>query len=251
MYKYKFFCQMVAVLFAAAVSIVAYSCSASNENICDDDPLLCMDLPVRDPNINNNTLDLYVLIVDSENNDRLNPASPGYLGEEYINGIKTLYLINGAKLTHSERYSFFMNSERRLNIKNFENYTTVMPPFTETEYCPLDNGTSGYYVINISSAEMYVENGDVFTSTYVVYPDGSEDEIIALYPWAEPGDPDYDKFFWRSKIWVNGVLAYESEVYYYYNPDFFPSWFMRPLIGSDDNENRMLPIAHNVIVMTK
>ena len=100
-----------------------------------------------------------VVIVDSEFNDCLNPESPSYFGEEYIEGIKFL---DGTKQTIPLPYSYCPNcpapnswilteNNAPLNAEDIADLKFIQPPLRWNErYGYMDTENSrGYYFIRL------------------------------------------------------------------------------------------------------
>ena len=222
------------IVFFLAINSLFFSCSTKES----DEP---------EPRILNYSVPLYLgvslMIVDLDNNDRLNPESPGFWGEEYIEGIEMLYLIDGAK---SAEYT---GKAESLGSGNFYD-----PEFTK-EFKPV--WSYGYfdYLINCLSTAFVVEDDEKITYVYVRYPDGSEDEIKVLVHDSKM----VGAFPKVSKVWFNGELAFVGGSYDeewvltldYFNPEFYPSWFTGTYIDYNGDVHTIFPKDRLVIVITK
>ena len=186
-----------------------------------------------------------IVIVDDEFQDRLNPESPSYFGEEYIQEIK-LFTIDDGK-------------ERMIGYHNqvISNRFNEVIPFIQ-EPCRLyvdkdgvshqiDNGTLGYYCIPWSFAvSSNDEDGKKYMSIIIRYPDENED-VIKLREYFVQGE---NGFVWSyDKLWINGELACERiQPEFYYNTKYYP-WLI-PVLDDDGNQigNRVMPTSHNVFI---
>ena len=161
------------------------------------------------------------LIVDQELHDRLNPESPSYFGDEYVQNISLLFLEpeSGRKLTFLESY-FIVGGGGWFFIDNVDKIKPIESP---------DSRSFGYFFLPVSGYN-YFQIGDPSVGyTYIRYPDGSEDEI-KFEVWQEK-----DRYE-NGKIWVNGELAYSIGCVktlegYYFNPKFYP--FSEPILNSE------------------
>ena len=154
------------------------------------------------------------VIVDEDFQDRLNPVSPAYYGEEYVEGIKLL----DAQKKEFDPYAHY-NSVRSVVE---EEMTFIQPPY---RWFPgpgpgyIYQGTHGYYFIRYSFPDTYTVPDDdgALIIQYIRYPDGDEDEIkVRVY--RKPGVQTFDR------IWINDELAFEGckwNVNSYYNPKYF------------------------------
>ena len=155
-----------------------------------------------------------IIIVDAEFNDRLNPKSPSYYGDEYVEGIK-IFLFDKEKdaFPQTPRYVW---------------PEVVWPPIRWIEDVGyISNCADGFYCIPVGS---YI---------YIQYPDGSKDEIKVQY-W---GDFEQRSRMYIEKIWFNNELVFEGnprkESGNYYNPKYFPR--MIPLFDDEGNPNGERP----------
>ena len=133
-----------------------------------------------------------MIIVDEVLNDRLNPESPTYFGEEYIKGIELSYLHNG----------------ERMMVQN-----AIVSPIHWNE------GTRGYYYIRLPKG----------STSYISYPDGNED-VITIRSWRnDTGTVTcIDKILFNGEL----VLEWEREKdATFYNQKFFP-WMMSVDFGN-------------------
>ena len=187
-----------------------------------------------------------IVIVDEALQDRLNPESPSYLGEEYTNGIEVFYLYNGKKVTFLELYHY-SGGGSRFFIDDVENHQPIFPPKRDGH---IDQGTLGFYFIDCTSPWGYanvIEDEREVTYTYIRYPDGSEDEIKVQYLIEET-------LYLYEKIWINGVLAFErgawGEKEFYYNTKYYP--FLEPLLDDAGKQRGVAPKnGTNIVVITK
>lgn len=196
-----------------------------------------------------------MVLVDSAFNDRLNPKSPGYWGDEYVKGIKVFSLYKGRRITPYEAHQITGLSWYEPGIFDtpVRSYEKPWRDKDGTIHMVRQN-TLGYYYISCITA--WEEPFRYETYIYICYPNGSEDEIkILLYV-----TKDEYKISYNDKIWVNGELAYamsENEKLFlsgelpdsvdimnpdnfqnYYNPKYYP-WLenfrdhVRPVNATD------------------
>lgn len=206
--------------------IVMQFCSCTINNRSNDEPNEGALLAI---NVN-------VVIVDEALNDRLNPDSPSYFGEEYVRGIKVLYLCDGKKLEFLDYY-YFIGGGVRFFIENVKNRNPISEPHFDS---------FGHYFIDCVGTP-FMENGEQVVYTYLSYPDGNEDEIKVRY-FHDGG------FLAIDKIWINGELALEGvEIVnpgqMYYNPKYFP--WMRPIIDNSGKQTGIVREGRGLIVLTK
>ena len=149
-------------------------------------------------NIGGSNIDniVIILIVDESFNDRLNPDSPAYFGDNYTNEIKVLYYHEGEKLTFIEEY-YATGGGKSYFINDVENHKDISP----SSVSPLGFSSIDCTTFNYSC---FSELEGVFSFTYISYPDGSEDEIKVEYN-ADDFGIDIDK------LWINGELAYDKD----------------------------------------
>ena len=168
---------------------------------------------------------IQIVLTDPELNDRLNPGSPSFLGEEYTQGIEVLYRYKDQKLTLPQLWPLQTNGGAILG-----EWSTIYPPYMEDNgYGKTDGNTKGYYYIEASP--FVTEGNRDIAYTYIQYPDGNEDEIkVQLYRTSS--------LLLMDQIWINGELVYSMHpqegsisTKQYYNPEYYP--FLVPTL--DDN----------------
>lgn len=174
-----------------------------------------------------------ILVTDGMLQDRLNPESPAYFGEEYVEGIKLYTIVNGEK--------------------RMIEYPLINEPFRW--YVDKDgnssqsyNGTLGYYFIQFPFPKIggYIEeSGKIYMYLYIQYLDGSEDVIkIQEYKNETGSIHSFDK------LWINGELAFELiHPEFYYNTKYF-QWLV-PVLGDDGKQigNKVMPKdGFNVVI---
>lgn len=114
---------------------------------------------------------IQIVLTDPELNDRLNPGSPSFLGEEYTQGIEVLYRYKDQKLTLPLLWPLQTHGGAILG-----EWSTIYPPYMEDNgYGKTDGNTKGYYYIEASP--FVTEGNRDIAYTYIQYPDGNEDEI--------------------------------------------------------------------------
>lgn len=168
---------------------------------------------------------IQIVLTDPELNDRLNPESESFLGEEYTRDIEVLYRYKDQKLTLPQLWPLQTNEGAILG-----EWSTIYPPYIENNGGEkTDRNTKGYFYIEASP---YVTEGNRdIAYTYIKYPNGSEDEIkVQLYR--------TPSLLLMDQIWINGELAYSMlpregslSTKQYYNPEYYP--FLVPTL--DDN----------------
>jgi len=167
------------VFFLIIISIT-YSCKKNFEY---------RDLPPTDTRLN-------IALLDYEGNDRLNPKSPSYFGEEFVKGIEVLSL--------GERVGI-----GRQNV--------LYPPYLEND---LWGGQYSLYFIQLSWGTPIIEDEHKIAYSYVYYPDGNEDEMKMKFTGNEKGE-----IVSIDKIWINGVLVFDNISWDaggpYYNSKFY------------------------------
>ena len=191
--------------------IIAFICSCNNEDNLGSDVVY-----VR----------IRVMIVDEELNDRLNPESPSYLGDEYIQNI-------------SVGYRAIREDNDNVLIESFEQKQPVT----------YRNGTRQQYIYFIWCSPYAIDYRDEDNEDYkdlgwsvckyptytdIYYPDGSVDEIKSQFRYSSG---DNGSVLTISKIWVNDELAYEfgytRERPPYYNPEYYP--WLKPMYDTEGN----------------
>ena len=175
-----------------------------------------------------------VLIVDEVFDDRLNPESASYWGEEYINGITCSFLYEGIKIK--------------------------VPSYPKIISDPSWQ-TIGYYYIVCDPRGSYIEEDKTFAIIWICYPDGKEDEVKSeIY--------QNGLQILLDKIWINDELAYQrlyedvvveslstpEESFIvkrpYYNPKYYP--WLKPLLDENGNQIGEVPEGYrNVMVLIK
>jgi len=204
-----------------------------------------------------------VVIVDSEFNDRLNPESPAYFGDEYVKGIELFYLHEGKRITPYEAYRF-SGGGKYWFVDDLSVFDSPVNPEKRPYYDKdgilhmiRENPLDCYFIplgtVNISTSDDHYNY-----INYICYPDGSEDEIkIQLYKVSKGVKVD--------KIWVNDELAYavsENEKLSLMgklpdsvditNPDDFLSYYNPKYIPLDDIGNQVKPKYDlNILVLMK
>jgi len=204
-----------------------FSCSTKNVEPIEE--------PVT-PTVDVISLGLPVVIVDEEYNDRLNPASPSYFGDEFVQKMNVSYLIEGKRLTHLQAYYYGGGGSHfwRDDIEQFN--PIYQPVISNVVVCP-ENVGNCFIVDCMSEWGIFKEEGKKVSYTYIQYPDGSEDEL-KLEIW----ENESGSVMTQGKIWVNGELAFsrmsiqfETSIgtftNHYFNPEYYP--FMKPLLNDD------------------
>ena len=185
----------------------------------------------------------YLAIVDSAQNDCLNPKSPSYLGVEYIKKIEVLSPNENKELVSFGGYL-------RAELETNPHYT---PDFLERIIGPVVPPgyafPAYYYSIPITTTNGgCIEDGQYYGYTHVRYPDGSEDVIRIKNKHLED-----EKGMVLDKIWVNDELAldYKTGIMEdrYYNPKYFPR--MVSIFDDDGVQHGWMPEVPFVIIITK
>ena len=176
-------------------------------------------------------LTVQIVLVDAELKDRLNPDSHTYFGDDFVDGINVYYLFDGKRHTLSELYDarvfgglFFEEAQR--------NTKPIRPPGTTS------NGgySMGYYYI-LTTFYTFVPlyeliDDQLILTSYISYPDGSEDEVKV-----EVFDNNMGMVI-KKKIWINGELAFDSPTRYY-NEAFYP--WLAPVFDDEGNQFGVMP----------
>jgi hypothetical protein len=155
---------------------------------------------------------LQITLVDQNLQDRLNPESPAYFGDDYCRGIEVLRLYGDRKLPLSG-----------------EDYTTIQIPGIPNYDGAMRRSSGGYYFMDISPGAP-AEDG--FSHIYVQYPDGNEDEVKVQAYKNESGS-----LLLIDKVWFNDELVYDmrgrdgSPGPDYYNPAYYP--FLVPVLDGE------------------
>ena len=206
-----------------------------------------------------------IVIVDEELNDRLNPESPSYFGDDFTDGIEIFYLCDGKKLTLFGGAWSYLTKAVFPSSEEIASYKPITPPVRWMErYGYIDNGTLGFYFINCSSFAFFNEDDKDVTYTYIHYPDGSEDEIkVQLFIWNEGNKVNIDK------LWINGELAYDADYksviieslstpdqdfilkVAYYNPKYYPAMIMEPYVIGGTYIGEKPKNGTDIVVITK
>jgi len=181
-----------------------------------------------------NTL-VVIVIVDEAFNDRLNPESPAYFGNDYTRSIEVLYLCDGQKLTYLGGYYAFTGGGSRWFIDDVEkNHKTISTP----------GRALNYYYIDCTSRAVITEADKKVTYTYIRYPDGSEDEIKVQIR---------TDLVVIDHLWINGELVFSfntgSATTRYYNPKYYP-WLL-PVYDDKGNQSGVIPKQLGMVVITK
>ena len=212
-------------------SIVALFCSCNKNSVESDQPY---------PENSNEviSLSLKMVVLDESFNDRLNPESEGYFGDEYVKGMKF----------------FFFDSE----VKGFEDPELaavatagcILPPSIWREHvnCYVNQGSRGYYFFPCGTIP-YISFPDDNKGVcfYILYPDGNKDEVKTVIRKAK-------NVTHIGKIWINDELAYQNDHgpnalnKVYYNPKFFP--FMKPVFDDQGKKIGEIPDYGSGIFLT-
>jgi hypothetical protein len=175
-------------------------------------------------------LGLFVCILDEAFNDRLNPESSSYFGDEFIKNTKITYTADDSK----SKYVFPMNESFYLSEE-------IKPPFRWYE-----NDKDAYYIKENSRGYYYFQCR-AGVDTKICYPDGSEDEIKV-----EIWQSEDTRVTNIGKVWINDELVYERGFYkvknHYINPKYSP--FMKPLYDEDGNIWGELPDYGKFLTLT-
>jgi hypothetical protein len=182
------------------------------------------------------SLQLNIVIVDELLNDRLNPESPAYFGEDYIQGIEILYLSNGKKLSFLEQYTH-VGGGRLFFLDDVENHSPIIPPIRAMGEYQVNQGSRGNYFIDCTYAYPNLTKVNHLT-TYIRYPDRSEDELMVQIWKSEKGT-----VISIGKLWINDDLVYEIGFSQakepYFNPKYFP--WMKPTFDDKGNQIGEIP----------
>ena len=174
--------------------VLLCSCNKpKDEPLSEESEELCMDDDEEFPSLGFWPLPsppIRIVIVDEAQNDRLNPESPSYFGDDYVNGIKNLCLYNGKKRTFLEHY-YLTGGGSWFFLDDVEKIKTIIRPAYDT---------FGYFFVSIGWCSPFIEDDRKVTYAYIQYPDGSEDEI----KW------EYTIYFEHEKIWINGELVFQT-----------------------------------------
>ena len=179
------------------------------------------------------SLGLCVCFLDGTFNDRLNPESPSYFGDEFINNTKIIYTADDSK----SKYLIPCTKSCYLS-------EGIKPPFRWVVDDRYQGG--GYYTKENSRGYYFLPcggGGDI----KIYYPDGSEDEIKV-----EIWESEDTRVMCIGKVWINDELVYEIGFFrvkeHYYNPKYFP--FMKPLFDDDGKQYGEAPDYGNFLTLT-
>ena len=195
---------------------------------------------------------LWVILVDEEFNNKLNPESPSYFGDEFIQKMEVTYLIEGRKLTHLQAY-YYAGGDNKFWRDDIEKWSPIMHPCNCVNLLDaiIDPSKGLCYLLDCTSDwGLFIEDDQEVSYTYIPYPDGSEDVIkMEIYN----NHSINCGISIQGKIWVNGELAFEREEQNlgnnYYNPKFFP--FMKPIIQDGIQVGEKPAIYEDIIVIAK
>ncbi|MDR1623778.1 MAG: hypothetical protein LBS04_02250 [Tannerellaceae bacterium] len=228
--------KRTAIFALSLLTLLFASCSADMDETPDE------DIEIAGAIIN---VGCTVALVDRDLQDRLNPESPAYFGDEYAGGIEVLYPYKGRKIRYPDllRYT--------ADWVTLENYTTIQPPFRETADGAVRQNPFDYYYLSISL--FFTEfSEDGFARVYIQHPDGSEDEVKIKVYRNERGNIQLN-----DKIWFNDELVYEMRTKDgksdpdYYNPAFYP--VLEPVLDDEGKQigEHVRPLAEGLIVVVK
>ena len=263
MKKVNLFLFAIAAVFAA---IMMFSCQSNADNI-----EVPSDIPIDTPNDNPDDRPIggehiytviHVAILDELFQDRLNPESPAYLGEDYINGIKFFNMVDGQKVEtrplcyYDSRDKVWRQGFNDIAITEIEaaRLQKIQPPYIDKDeeaWNIPQNPPYGYYFIQEMCPPFpFTENEDgrKVGYTYIQYPDGSEDTIkVRLYDEAITTILAYDK------IWINGEVALDGMFHSIgegiYNPKYYP--WLEP-VYKDNIQIGVLPkFGSPIVFITK
>lgn len=178
-------------------------------------------------------------IVDESTNDRLNPESNAYYGDDEIRGLKIFIIKNGVKVEV---------------LPPNDQTSVIIPPYRWYEGINgfIDEGMLGYFCIPfIWGGDVVKEDEHSYEYFYIQYPDASEDVIKAGYSCTKGENGlvlTYDQ------IWINGELAFERGAWgikdFYYNTKYYP-WLV-PVLDDEGNQVGVMPKdGTSIIVITK
>jgi len=132
-----------------------------------------------------------IVIIDENDNDRLNPESPSYWGDDYVNGIKLFIMHKNKKLLYKHLATRFVDEYH-------VNDSTIIP---QAIHLSLTENLC-YYSISCDAGDINRnEDGGMITCSWISYPDGSEDEVRAEWIDRIPNEQ------YVNKIWINNELA--------------------------------------------
>lgn len=205
-------------------------------------------------------LGVHIVITNEKFDDRLNPKSPAYFGDDFFKGIEVLYLCDGEKLPYLQYFykkGYNGGLFWRDNIENYNPVMPISPKVLTADYKTLGPDNYNYYMIDCTSEWGYFEeDGKSVSYVYIRYPNGSEDEIKTMFYRGEKSPHKY--------LWFNGelVFSYFNELIenpvgiiydcYYFNPKFFP--WMKPDLNDEGIQVGVVPAfgaIWNTIVVKK
>jgi hypothetical protein len=178
---------------------------------------------------------LAVALVDQDFQDRLNPESPAYFGDEYVRGIKVLYPYKGKKITDPVLMAYAFKGQ--MDMSHYTSiYTTIRPPHN-----PL-----GYYFM-VTAPSLFADDSYV----YIRYPDGSEDEVkVQIYE--RRGERSVVILI--DKVWFNDELVCDLQEggSDYYNPKYYPA-LKQPILDDEGKQigEHVQPLYGTLIVVVK
>ena len=191
-----------------------------------------------------------VAIFDERQNDRFNPVSDTYFGDDFIKGIDVLH--RKSNNSYESRKNIIKNNASPEELKNI----------TGVVYHP--RGTRKYYTLDCSNFDWFFLEGDnVVSFTYIQYPDGIWDEIKVQIIINDKGN-----IVMIEKLWINDDLAFsmsesikasifrgdlsKSPEYDYYNTTYYP-WMERVVdyYGNLTEFYRPVPEMMHIAVLTK
>ena len=200
-----------------------------------------------------------IVIVDEDYNDRLNPESPSYWGDEFTKGIELFTMYKGQRLLYKHLFP----------LLNSEDYGGSVPGFAIEEYfakystITSYNAFNKYYVIFCGDGEKSLtEGGEIVVSNWICYPDESEDKVEIEWGDAHSINP------YIAMIWINGELAFQR-VYEdvileslstpeepfifkqaFYNPKYYP--WMKPILTDNGEQIGIVAEGYgNFVVIVK
>ena len=181
-------------------------------------------------------------------NDRLNPESPAYFGDDFFKGIEVLVLCNGEKMTYSTFYYDIYKELYDPYSGNGQGYILRDPD--KRKIFNISYGMISYNVIECFAGLfpplLVYEDDRIFTYTFIRYPDGNEDEIKIQFLFED------DKRY-IDVIWINQEVAYmrteDTSQKVYYNPKYFP--LFRVVSSYDGSNAGLVPSLPSVVTITK
>ena len=168
-------------------------------------------------------INLGIVIADENLNDRLDPKSPSYFGEEFAKGIEVLYFCDGNKLSFLDYYYAALEKAWSYidNIENFSN---------------LNKWDGGYY---LDCTPIHLLRESSIGNVFLRYPGGTEDNI-KVQIWKSSNVMTIEK------VWINDELVYEMgfSKLDYFNPNYYP--WMKPM-PNEDNTGPLLDKDGNIL----